>query len=57
MLDLGYLGFEKDFKIKTLEIPIKKRKKRALNKEQKEFNKNQSSIRVIVENAICGIKR
>lgn len=57
LVDLGYLGFEKDFKVKTLEIPIKKPKNEALNNEQKEFNKNQSSKRVIVENAICGIKR
>ena len=57
LVDLGYLGFNKDFKVKNLEIPFKKPKKEALTTEQKDFNKNQSSVRVIVENAICGIKR
>ena len=32
-------------------------KKLPLTEEQKQFNKKQSQRRVVVENAICGIKR
>ena len=57
LVDLGYLGFEKDFKPQNIDIPFKKMKKLPLTDEQKQFNKKQSQRRVVVENAICGIKR
>lgn len=57
LVDLGYLGFKDDFCPKELEIPIKKPKNQELNSEQKDFNRTLSQVRVIVENAICGIKR
>lgn len=62
-VDLGYLGFKKDYKVKELKIPIKKpyktkKKPNAqLTVEQKEHNRNVSKVRVLVENAIGGIKR
>lgn len=34
-LDLGFLGFEKDYKCKKLYLPIKKPKKQELTSEQK----------------------
>ena len=56
-VDLGYLGFEKDFPCKTLQIPEKKPKNKQLTDEQKESNRQKSKLRIKVENAICGIKR
>jgi len=65
LLDLGYLGIEKDYKnsIKEILIPDKKPRiskknpKPELTKEQKEKNRSKSRIRVKIENAICGTKR
>ncbi len=62
-IDLGYLGFAKDFEYKEVNIPHKKPRKSKKNPnpeltpEQKKENKDKSSIRVIVENAIGGFKR
>lgn len=62
-IDLGYLGFAKDYPCKNLKIPYKKPYKTKNNPEpqltskQKEHNKNVSKTRVKVENAIAGIKR
>jgi len=57
MLDLGYQGFDKDFKYKKLFIPHKKPKKQELSDEQKEENKGVSRERIKVEHCIGGIKR
>lgn len=56
-LDLGYLGFEKDYKCQKLYIPHKKPKKAELTAEQKAENKVISSERVKVEHCIGGMKR
>jgi hypothetical protein len=62
-IDLGYIGFEKDYECKSLQIPFKKPYKTKnnpdpkLTPEQKAHNKFVSKTRVIVENAIAGIKR
>ena len=57
MVDLGYLGFNNDYKTKTTIIPIKKPNNQELTNEQKLYNQKVSSERVVVENSICGIKR
>lgn len=62
-IDLGYIGFAKDYVCKNLNIPFKKPYKTKnnpdpeLTPEQKAHNKYVSKTRVIVENAIAGIKR
>ena len=62
-IDLGYLGFAKDYLCNSLKIPFKKPYKTKnnpdpqLTPEQKEYNKFVSKTRVFVENAIAGIKR
>jgi len=62
-IDLGYLGFAKNYKVKYLQIPIKKPYKTnknpdpQLTPEQKAYNREVSKTRVKVENAIGGIKR
>jgi hypothetical protein len=61
-VDLGYLGIADDFKIKKLQIPIKKPRKSEKNPEpqltdeQKEHNKIVSRDRVKVEHAIGSMK-
>jgi hypothetical protein len=62
-IDLGYLGFAKNYKIKELHIPYKKPRKSKNNPNpkledwQKTKNKLISQFRIFVENAIGGIKR
>lgn len=62
-VDLGYIGIDKLYNFKKLCIPIKKKRRKkgmekdTLNKEQKQKNKGMSTKRVLVENAICGLKR
>lgn len=56
-LDLGYYGIENDYLDLEISIPHKKLKKRALSQTQKIENKGKSSIRIVVENAIGGMKR
>ncbi|OQX20882.1 MAG: hypothetical protein BWK75_04350, partial [Candidatus Altiarchaeales archaeon A3] len=56
-VDLGYFGIEKDYPFLNVIIPIKKPKGCELNAMDKLINKAISSVRVIVENAIAGVKR
>lgn len=62
-IDLGYIGFAKDYLVKDLKIPYKKPYKTKnnpdpeLTPEQKQYNKMIGAYRVKVENAIGGIKR
>ncbi len=62
-IDLGYLGFVKDYECEQVNIPHKKPRKSKnnpnpeLTAKQKEENKQISKVRVVVENAIGGIKR
>ncbi|PHI18399.1 hypothetical protein CEQ90_18305 [Lewinellaceae bacterium SD302] len=63
-IDLGYLGFDKDYPAGEVQIPIKKprRKKKTdprieLTEAQKKHNKQISSRRIYVEHAIGGLKR
>jgi len=56
-LDLGFVGFEKDYECKTLYIPNKKPKKQELTPEQKAENKLLAGERIVVEHHIAGLKR
>jgi len=61
--DLGYQGIQSDYKGDRIEIPAKKpRKSKAdpkpeLSEEKKNENRDLSRVRILVENAIGGIKR
>lgn len=63
LIDLGYKGFDKNYKTKQIEIPHKKPNKSKnnptpeLTQKQKDENKEMSKKRVIVENVIGGMKR
>ena len=56
-VDLGFLGFEKDYVCKELLLPNKKKKQQELSPEQKQENKLLASERIYVEHAIGGMKR
>jgi hypothetical protein len=65
LVDLGYLGIEKDYALccNGIAISIKKPRKSKKNSspiltdEQKNQNREKSKMRVKVENTICGTKR
>ena len=62
-LDLGYLGTQKVYEAKDVNMPHKKPRKSknspspALTEEQKAENRAISRVRVLVEQAISGLKR
>lgn len=56
-VDLGFVGFAKDYSCKELFIPHKKPKKKALTAEQKAENKVLAGERIVVEHSIAGLKR
>ena len=63
LVDLGYLGINSDYESENIHVPHKKPRKSknnpnpSLTDEQIEDNKTLSKVRIIVENAIAGIKR
>lgn len=56
-LDLGFVGFDKEYQCKELFIPHKKPKKQELTPEQKAENKGLARERIVVEHSIAGLKR
>ena len=57
MYDLGFLGVEKDYQKQKSSLPIKKEKGCELTVQQKEYNRNHSAKRIVIEHAICRIKK
>lgn len=63
LIDLGYMGFDKNYNYKNIYIPHKKPNRSKnnpdieLTKLQKDENREMSKNRIIVENAIGGMKR
>ena len=58
VLDLGYLGVQNDFPTVKSVLPFrKKRKKGELSDEERAYNRKHSQLRIIVEHAICRIKK
>ena len=63
LVDLGYLGIEKNYNSLKVLIPYKKPRKSKnnpnpqLTDEQREYNKQVSKIRILVEHAIGGMKK
>lgn len=57
LIDLGFIGFDKNYESNKLRIPDKKPRGKELTENQKKENKNISSKRVKVEHAIGGMKR
>jgi DDE superfamily endonuclease/Helix-turn-helix of DDE superfamily endonuclease len=57
IVDLGYLGIEKDFPTVKSVLPIRKKKNTLLSNDDMRCNKNHSRLRIIVEHTICKIKK
>ncbi|CAN5721079.1 hypothetical protein BH23THE1_BH23THE1_08330 [soil metagenome] len=57
MYGFGFLGVEKDFPEQRSSLPIKKEKGCELTLQEKEYNKNHSAKRIVIEHAICRIKK
>uniref|UniRef100_UPI0038D48BD7 transposase family protein n=1 Tax=Spiroplasma poulsonii TaxID=2138 RepID=UPI0038D48BD7 len=54
MVDSGYQGIQKNHN--NVLIPTKKTKKNPLNKEQKQYNRLVSKMRIIIENIFAILK-
>ncbi len=48
LVDLGYLGVEKDFPEQLSALPYKKKRNHELTQEEKEYNKIRSKKRIVV---------
>ena len=58
VVDLGYLGIEKDFPEQLLSaIPNRKKRNQCLSQEEKEYNIIHSKKRIVVEHTICRLKK
>ena len=58
VFDLGYLGVERDFPQQLSSLPYrKKRNLLHLSQKQKDYNKNHSKKRIIIEHTICRLKK
>jgi hypothetical protein len=57
VVDLGYLGVEKDFPDQLSELPYKKKRNQDLSQEEKEYNKIHSRKRIMIEHTICKLKK
>lgn len=56
-MDLGFKGYQAQFPVHKISMPEKKSRNKELCKTKREKNKKKSSWRVLVEHAICGVKR
>ena len=54
--DLGFLGVQKDYPEQKSSLPIRKERDRKLTEIEKEYNKNHSKRRIVIEHAICRTK-
>jgi hypothetical protein len=57
MYDLGFFGVETDYSKQKSSLPIKSKKNQILTKKEEEYNRNHSSRRIVVEHAICRLKK
>jgi len=56
-VDLGFKGMEKQYPKHSVSIPQRKPRTKDLTQHEKEQNTSKSSVRVLVENALAGVKR
>jgi DDE superfamily endonuclease/Helix-turn-helix of DDE superfamily endonuclease len=57
VIDLGYLGVEKDFPQQLSALPCKRKRNCELSAEEKEYNKIHSKKRIVIEHTICRLKK
>jgi len=57
VVDLGYLGVDKDFPEQLSSLPNRKKRNKELSQEEKEHNKSHSRKRIVIEHTICRLKK
>jgi|SRR6185437_1727218 len=57
VFDLEYLGVEKDYPEQLSALPYKKKRNQFLSDDEKEYNKNHSKKRIIIEHTISRLKK
>ncbi len=58
VVDLGYLGIEKDYPEQLSVLPCKKKRNQSLSEEEKEYSKFHSKKRIVIEHTIiCRLKK
>jgi hypothetical protein len=57
VLDLGYLGIEKDFPEQLSALPSTRKRNQDLSQEEIEYNKIHSRKRIVIEHTICRLKK
>ncbi|MGB8034165.1 MAG: transposase family protein [Nitrososphaeraceae archaeon] len=57
VLDLGNMGVQNDFPTVKSVLPFRKKKNSILSNEERTCNRKHSQLRIIVEHAICRIKK
>jgi len=57
VFDLGYLGVEKEYPNQLYSLPNRKKRSMKLSQEELEYNKSHSKIRIVIEHAICRLKK
>jgi hypothetical protein len=57
VVDLGYLGVDKDFPEQLSSLPNRKKRNKELSQEEKEHNKSHSRKRIVIEHTICQLKK
>src|SRR5215475_6417725 len=57
IVDLGYLGIQKDYPTIKSVLPVRKKKNTLLSNDDVRYNKNHSRLRIIAEHTICKIKK
>jgi hypothetical protein len=57
IIDLGYLGIEKDFPGQISVIPYRKNRNLQSSVERKEFNRGHAKKRIVIEHTICRLKK
>jgi hypothetical protein len=56
MFDLGFFGVEDEFPEQKSSLPIKKEKGCELTAEEKEYDRNHSRRRIVVEHVFARLK-
>ncbi len=57
VVDLGYLGVEKDFPEQLSALPYKKKRNQDLSQEEIDYNIIHAKKRIVVEHTICRLKK
>ncbi len=57
VVNLGYLGIEKDFPEQLFALPFKRKRNQDLSPEEKEYNRIHAKERIVIEHTICRLKK